>query len=123
MVALSAVLSVLTMLFLKNFPRPASYFLIAISFVIYGLFIAAGYGLKIYALAYIFITLVSVSVVYLCCFWKKIKIGMILMECTARFINEKPTVYVISLITIFFNVLFFAFWTWSFLSLSNLAER
>lgn len=87
MLALSSILSFVTVLMAKSFPKVTMYFLIGFTFAVYAALIAVGFIFTIYALAIVFIIVLVINAIMLCCLWDYIKIGLKLMECAARFIT------------------------------------
>ena len=121
MLILSNVLSVVFILLAKNFPRCLFYTMMVITFFIYLAIIIIGFVLKSYGLAFIFIVIFAINALILWCYWDYIKIGLKLIECAARFLTEKPSIYFISLISLALNLIFTIFWIFAWVGASALS--
>ena len=120
MLVLSNLLSVVFILLAKNFPKCLFYTMMVITFLIYLAIIIIGFVAKAYGLAVIFIIILAINALILCCYWDYIQIGLKLIECAARFLTEKPGIYFISLISIVMNILFTIFWVFAWVGASAL---
>ena len=120
MLVLSNALSVIFILLSKTFPKCMFYSMMVLTFLVYLALIIIGFVAKMPSLAVVFIIILLINAVILWCYWDYIQIGIKLIECAARFLTEKPAVYMISGLCLLINIIYTIFWIFAWVGLSAL---
>lgn len=115
MMALSAALSILTVVLTKAFPRPLMYFLMGFTLLVEAGLAIVGFVSGSLALGVCFIIMLLINLLMIYCMWDYFQLGIRMIECAARFITEKPAVYFIALMCLFLNTAYVVFWIFSWI--------
>lgn len=115
MFALSLVIAIIFLFLIKNCAACMVYGMIVLVFLAFIAIIVFAAIEGYWGICIGFGVALLLMLIVLCCFWSRLKTGILLLEVATQFLTEKPSVYIGPFYPLLMGILFFAFWVITFL--------
>jgi len=123
MMAMSLILSLVFICFVKAFTRCMVYSMIVITIVALIVMVVISAINGIWALLIGAAIVLLIVVIIVACYWSDIRTGTILLEISSKYMTERPSVYLYPAYALFLGLLTQLFWIFAVLSLQQAAQE